>query len=285
MEQPLSFNATVADFNSKVIEASQQQLVLVDFWANWCNPCKMLMPRLELICEKYQGQFLLAKVESDQNRKLIQEYNIRNIPSVLFFKKGQEVDRFSGMKSDDDICALVDNQLDGPADEYLEQAHAAWQANKCELAKQLIAQAQATCETPRIIAESNQLLIDMGEYSLAAENLQQLPIKLEIDPLIVPLRARLSFVPYLDTQHSLQTLQQHLTEQSHNLELYLKIAAQQAINGDLEPAMENLLNIIKQDPKFSEGIARKQMLRIFEALNNSGDLVHKYRLQMAKHLL
>ena len=286
MSQPLSFNVTTEEFDKHVIEASYQQPVLVDFWASWCNPCKILMPLLEQLCESYQGKFKLAKVETDQQRELTTRYEIRSIPTVLLIKNGEIVEQFSSVLPETDIRTLLDNQLPCPADEYLEKASEAYQNNQPELAKQQLELALSSAnESPRVIAAACMLLMEKGEFVIAAKHLQHLPIRIETHQQIAPLRARLSFVPLLDSKHSLEQLQHQLASDNNNPALLLQIAAHQVLAGELEAAMESLLTIIKLDAKFQEGIARKQMLKIFEALGNSGELVHKYRLQMAKYLL
>jgi len=94
----LIFDVTVDDFNEKVIEASRQVPVLVDFWADWCSPCLALAPVLHKVIEEYQGGVVLGKVDADENMKLAGKYGLRGFPTVILFKEGEEVARFTGAK-------------------------------------------------------------------------------------------------------------------------------------------------------------------------------------------
>jgi putative thioredoxin len=84
-----SFDVSIAEFEAKVIEAAQQVPVVIDFWAPWCGPCKMLKPLLEKLAENYAGRFLLAKVDSDQNPELAQHFGVRSIPCWRALKTDQ----------------------------------------------------------------------------------------------------------------------------------------------------------------------------------------------------
>ena len=101
------------DFAAKVIDASRQVLVLVDFWADWCPPCRALTPLLEKLARDYTGRLLLVKVEvdADDNMKLAGRYRLRGFPTVLVFKEGVEVARFSGYKPEHFVRETIDAHL------------------------------------------------------------------------------------------------------------------------------------------------------------------------------
>ena len=87
---------TEADFQNRVIEESKKRLVLVDFWAPWCGPCRTLTPIIEKLASEYAGRFLLAKVNSDENQSLAGELGVRGIPNVKAFSDGEMIDEFTG---------------------------------------------------------------------------------------------------------------------------------------------------------------------------------------------
>jgi putative thioredoxin len=94
-DTPYIFDATSADFDQLVIQKSFLTPVLVDFWAEWCAPCKAMMPVLKQITEGYQGELLLAKVDCDAEQDIVARFGIRSLPTVVLFKDGQPVDGFS----------------------------------------------------------------------------------------------------------------------------------------------------------------------------------------------
>ncbi len=92
------FDATEADFDARVIHASSSRIILADFWADWCPPCRVLTPVLEKIVVEYQGKVALARIEVDDNMRLAGRYQLRGFPTVLLFRDSQIKDRFSGAK-------------------------------------------------------------------------------------------------------------------------------------------------------------------------------------------
>lgn len=98
-KSPYSFDVDVDGFEERVLQASQTQPILVDFWAEWCSPCLALAPALERVVTEYEGQILLAKVEVDDNMKLAGHYRLRGFPTVILFHKQEELGRFSGARA------------------------------------------------------------------------------------------------------------------------------------------------------------------------------------------
>ena len=99
------------DFETEVIKKSHSTPVLVDFWADWCQPCKQLMPLLDKIVESYNGTLHLAKVDTDQEQELAMSFGVRSLPTVLLFKEGQVVEQFLGVQPESEIRKLIDPHL------------------------------------------------------------------------------------------------------------------------------------------------------------------------------
>ncbi len=104
------------DFQEKVIEQSKKIPVVVDFWAEWCGPCRMLGPVLEKIAKEYNGKFILAKLNVERNRKMSQVYRIMGIPSVKMFKDGRIVDEFVGFLPEPSIKAWLNKNLENSSE-------------------------------------------------------------------------------------------------------------------------------------------------------------------------
>jgi thioredoxin 1 len=105
-------DVTEESFESTVIEASRTTAVLVDFWADWCPPCRALTPVLERVAAEYAGRVILAKVDADENMKLAGRYKLRGFPTVLLFVKGELVDQFSSARPPDFVREFLDRHLD-----------------------------------------------------------------------------------------------------------------------------------------------------------------------------
>ena len=101
------FDVNETDFSEKVLKASDKQPVLVDFWADWCPPCRFLTPVLEKVTQDYRGEVLLAKVEVDENMRLAGRYQLRGFPTVILFIRGEEAGRFSGARTEPQVRAFI----------------------------------------------------------------------------------------------------------------------------------------------------------------------------------
>ena len=113
-DNPYIFDTTVANFDQVVIANSHHKPVLVDFWADWCAPCKAMMPVLAKITEEYQGELLLAKVNCDIEQDIVARFGIRSLPTVVLFKDGQPVDGFAGAQPESAIRALLEPHVQMP---------------------------------------------------------------------------------------------------------------------------------------------------------------------------
>ncbi len=113
MAQKNLINIDLEQFQTEVIEASHQQCVLVDFWADWCSPCIILAPILKQIAEEFEGEIKIAKLEVDDghNMKLAGKYKVRGFPTVILFKHGEEVSRFSSAQSASFIRQFIQPHL------------------------------------------------------------------------------------------------------------------------------------------------------------------------------
>ncbi|MDP7008022.1 MAG: thioredoxin [Phycisphaerales bacterium] len=102
----MALEFTDANFQEEVLNASQP--VLVDFWAEWCGPCKAIGPTIEELASEYADKAKVGKVDIDSNRDIAMQFNIQSIPSILIFKDGQVIETFVGMKAKGDLAAAID---------------------------------------------------------------------------------------------------------------------------------------------------------------------------------
>ena len=120
----------------EIINKSHKQLVVVDFWADWCEPCKKLMPIMEKLAQQYADQLILAKVNADEHQMLAAQFGVRSLPTVMFIKEGQPIDGFSGAQTEAQVRALLQKHLPDPWESSVQQAktlqeqgqHSSWMA-------------------------------------------------------------------------------------------------------------------------------------------------------------
>lgn len=290
MELPVSAHAydiTLADFDAKVLAASQQVPVLVDFWAPWCQPCRILKPLLEQLAAEYGGKFLLAKLNSDENQELSQRYGVRGIPAVKAFVGGQLVDEFTGALPEAQIREFLDRLIPSPAEPLRQQALAAAARGDLDEARQSMA------EAINLDPRNDNAYLDFVELSLDANALEDARELLEVvadrardTARVTSLRARLQLASAAGNT-DIDTVRAQLAQDPNAHDARLQLANALALGGDYRGALENLLEIVRRDKQWHEQAGRKGMLNLFTLLAPQpqyDDLVREFRVQLARML-
>jgi putative thioredoxin len=276
-------DVTAATFQTDVIERSREVPVLVDFWAPWCGPCRTLKPVLERLAEQYQGRFRLAKINSDENQELAQQYGVRSIPNVKAFVDGELVDEFLGAQPESAVRAFIDGLLPTPEDLLRREAAARRAQGDGAGALALLDQAAASGRhDDAVLADKVQVLLDLGRLADAKATAAQLGPLASQEPRIAALLAQLQFA---DTgEDDLGTLRARIERDPGDHEARLRLAKLDIAGRRYESALDQLLEIIRRDRKWNDEIARKTMLAVFDLLGGNAELVSKYRRMLASAL-
>jgi putative thioredoxin len=273
-----------ARFDDEVIERSRQVPVLVDFWAPWCGPCRALTPVLDKLAEEYQGRFHLVKVNSDENAQLAQKYGVRSIPNVKAFVDGELVDEFMGAVPESSVRRFIEGLLPGAGERRRREAQAACAAGDPERALSLLAQAaQEEPNNDRIHADRIDALLALGRTEEAQAAARDLGPLATDDPRIAALLARLHFAAPAGAGDE-KRLQARIDADPGDLEARLGLAKLQVNRGSYEPALDQLMEIVRRDRAWSDEAGRKTMLAAFDLLGARNELVSKYRRLLAAAL-
>lgn len=273
-------DVTAENFTA-VVERSMQVPVLVDFWAAWCQPCKALLPIVEKLAAEYQGRFLLAKVNIDEQQALASQFGVRSVPTVKLIRDGRIVDEFSGALPESQVRAFLDKHMEQPADKYLNAAQQAWESGDAAQAETILRQVmQAMPEEKRAHLMLAELLAIGGNTDEAGQLLASLPADVALSPQAEALRARLTFAAAAAGAPDIDALQQILTANPKDSQARHQLAARLVLAGDIEGALEQLLELLRRDRTWGDDAGRKGMLQIFDLLGGQGDLVHRYRRLM-----
>jgi putative thioredoxin len=282
-----AYDVTTADFEQKVLAASHQAPVLVDFWAEWCGPCRTLKPLLEKLATEYGGRFLLAKVNSDQNQELSARYSVRGIPNVKAFHNGQLVDEFTGALPENQVRAFLDRLIPSAAEPLRLAAQQARLDKDFDTARALLADAaEIDAKSEVIRLDLVELEIDAGKVEAARAALSHFEFHAEDKTRLQALQARLNLMAAGGHADPAE-LERHLATHPEDLAARLQLADALALAQDYRPALEHLLTIVRQDRKWNDEAARRRMLDLFQlmaadaALN---PLVRDYRIQLARTL-
>lgn len=280
-----SFDVSLEDFESKVIQASTQVPVVIDFWAPWCEPCKVLKPLLEKLAEEYAGRFLLAMVNSEENPEISQHFGVRSIPTIKVLYQGQLVDEFTGALPEAQVRAFLERiALPGvPGGNLREEAAALVASGQLEeaLAK-LVEASHQKPEDQAIQLDAVEVLIQLGRTEEAGQLLGGEYVQ-EANRANT-LRARLALAAgAADTAELNAKLAAHPDDHATRLELSRAYAAQSQFREAFEAALE----VVRRDRTFDEGAGRKALLQFFEALAGSelyDDLVREFRRKLSATL-
>lgn len=182
-----------AGFESAVLETSKRVPVLVDFWAEWCGPCKQLSPTLERIATEQKGTFILAKVDVDQNPRLSQAFRVQSIPTVIAFKDGRPVSQFTGAIPEAAVRQFIAQLVPPPVDQAVQEAEALVEAGDVAGAEKrltdLLAEQPTNLEAALLMAS---LLIDRGAVEEALELLSRQSQTAEVKRMAAAARLMMS---------------------------------------------------------------------------------------------
>ncbi len=281
-DSPFVRNVTAETFQQEVIEASFQQPVLVDFWAEWCNPCQMLVPVLTRLAEEYQGAFILAKVNTDEQRELAAQAGVRSLPTVKLFVDGQIVNEFMGALPEAEVRKFLEPYLQGgAANEVLEAAQQAFDSGRDEEGLEILNQALAEDpENATLKFNIARISANRGDYDSAQALLDSLPPEQRDKDEVRELQAQIRLAKELENIGDPNELKQRIEQNPDDLDAQLKMSHYLTAQGQYEAAMELLLNIMKKDRSFGDDAGRKGLLDLFELLGADHPLTKTWRRKM-----
>ena len=278
---PYIFDVTEEEFPRRVLEPSHETPVLVDFWADWCNPCRVLMPLLAGLAEEFEGKFLLAKVDTEAERNLASIHGIRSLPTVKLFKDGQPVDEFLGALPESEIRAFLERHLPRGSDTLLASAEAALERGDGETARQLVEEAQRSDPgNPRGPLVYARVHASLGNFEAAETAFEALSLDQQQDPDVARMRALIGFGRVAAGARSATELESILSQDPQDRSALHELAARKALDGSHEESLELLLTLLRRDRTYGDDVARKGMLALFDILGGNGELVNRYRMQM-----
>ena len=279
------FNADTASFQSLVIEASHRVPVLVDFWAEWCGPCRALAPVLEKLADEFQGRFLLVKIDTDQEQEIARQFGIRSLPTVKLFKDGAAVDEFLGAQPESQVRALLERHMTSESDDVRSQAKSLRDRGELSAARALLEEAHiADPENQKLVPDLANVLIDLGELELARKALELVSTGIDADEEVVVVAGRLTFAELAATSPPIDELERAVKADPRDCDSLYQLAASHLGRGEYGAALDNFIEILRVDRGFRNDAGRRGLLSVFEILGHDHPLVGRYRARMSSLL-
>lgn len=278
-------DVTLSSFEREVLDGSRELPVVVDFWAPWCGPCRALGPILEKLEREAAGRWKLVKVNSDENPELSRQYGVRSIPFVVAFVDGQPAAQFLGAQPESTIRAFLEKLIPDPGEVELRQARAALAQGETALAESHLGNALAldpSNDAARLDLVG--ILVDRGDLDGARAQWALLSGRAPQASGFATTSARLEAAERAATLPAATDLARRIDADPDDLPARLDLAEVRIANREYEPALEQLLEIVKRDRAFGDDVGRRKMLAVFEMAAAEPDLVSDYRRRLSAAL-
>ncbi len=281
-DESILFEVDADQFERLVIRASHQRPVVVDFWAEWCAPCRALGPVLEDVVRAYDGRVALAKLNTDHNPQLAVRYGVRGIPAVKVFRQGQVVREFTGTLPRPEVERIISAVVPGPGDELVTKADQLLSQGEAEKAEQCYRDAlEEEPEHPGALLGLGRLALEDGR----TEEGEELLARIEQDGRQYgEARALLAGVAFQQTcrRHGgLEACRRSAEDAPEDPQVHYNLGCCLAAKKRYEEALDEFLAALRLDRDYGEGAAREAVLTVFTLAGPQSDLAKTYRRKLA----
>ena len=290
--------AAIEAFRQDVVEPSRTQLVIVDFWAEWCGPCKQLTPIIEKVCADYAAKGVkLVKVNVDDNGFIASQFRVQSIPTVYAVFQGQPVADLTQARTEGALKQYLDQLLSQLPIESEEKSQAQEIAPLIAMGEELLAEgdaeralsvftqiAQMAPDMVEVVAGQARALVMLGQLDEAEVLLAALPAEIARHGAVDQARAAIALARDVKPLADLSAVEAKVAADPDDHEARFELAGGLMANGDRDGAADALLEIVRRDRTWNEGAARAQLVTIFEAVGLEDPWVSAQRRKLSQIL-
>lgn len=269
-----------------VLSRSTTTPVLLDFWADWCEPCKNMMPILEKLVNEYRGAFILAKVNADEHPMIAQHLGIRGLPTLRMMKNGQFVDEMVGAQTEQSLKQMLDKHVEIPEEQEEDTdddplvAQVARARKMGAYAQAITALEEAVGKNPKVYKYAALLAevhMDKGDLAAAEAVIGTIPSS---ESTQARPAALLSFHQAVADAPDYQNVMKSLESDGESADLLYTLGVHEVLTEAYEPALERFLSLMVKYPDHNENLGRRTLLLVFDILGANDTLAKKYRRKM-----
>ncbi len=282
-------DTTTATFAKDVIEASREALVLVDFWASWCGPCKQLTPVIEKVVKSYAGKVRLVKVNIDEHPGLAGQMRVQSVPTVYAFRDGRPLDGFMGAQPESGVRAFIDRLLGAEQEAdiatILQEADQALEQGDLQTAAEIYAAIlQQDQQNPAALAGLARCYLKSGDLARAEQTIELVPPDKRDLQAVQGVRTAIDLAKKAGKADNRMELMERLIANPADHAARFELAVAHAAMGEKEKALDELLDIVRRDRNWNEQAARKQLVELFDAWGPKDPLTLEGRKRLSSIL-
>ncbi len=271
-----SKSVTESDFEYEVLAYSQNTPVVVDFWADWCKPCRVLAPILERIADEAEGSFRLAKVDADANPNLVLKYGVRSLPTVIAFSQGNRIAEFAGLQPEERIRDFINQLLPpSPANLLVQKGDSLFTMGDLKGSR------QAYDEALTMSANYPGAMLGLIKVNLREGNAPAARILLRNFPACREYNDAERLLPLMK---SMQDATSETLLQETDLDLTFFTSMRLANRGNIPASLDGLMDILRQDKHYRRERGKEVVLGLLDLLDQESDLVRQYRKELTSIL-
>lgn len=283
-QSPWIVEADDATFQREAVDRSREVPVVVDFWAEWCQPCRLLSPILDSLAREYDGKFVLVKVNTEQAPGIAAGFGVQSIPAVYALRDGQLLDAFVGLLPEEQIRQWLDRLLPTPAEQLVAAGRQLAGSDPAAAEAKLNEAIQLDANLAAARIALAELLVQQGRTDEGRALIEELEQRGFLEPEAETVKAQLHMAEQSGKAGDLDALRAAVDSDPGNLQAKVELAEALAASQQFQPALETALAVVETHNKQFVEPARELMVDLFRVLGDDHELVREFRRKLSTAL-